>query len=196
MAADSQPGEGFIHPTAIVEAGARIGTGSKVWHHVHVRAGAVIGRNCVLGKNVFVDSGVQIGDGVRVQNNVSVYRGVELRDEVFVGPSVVFTNDRWPRSTSQEWEVSATLVERGATIGANATVVAGNRIGRWSFVGAGSVLTRSISPHEVVAGNPAARLAWICRCAETRVEGDAATLVCDRCGTVLELPTPPLGPYG
>lgn len=179
----------FIHATAVVEEHAILGAGSKVWHHAHVRSNAVIGRNCLLGKNVFVDEGVRVGNDVRIQNNVSVYAGVELADGVFVGPSAVFTNDRWPRAGAHSWQILSTIVGRGATIGANATVVAGIRLGEWSFVGAGSVVTRAVRPHEVVAGNPARTLAWICRCAQTRTSPQAASLTCEHCETQLQLPT-------
>lgn len=176
----------YAHPTAIIEDGALLGSATKVWHHTHVRAGAVIGDRCVLGKNVFVDKGVRVGNQVKVQNNVSLYVGVELENEVFVGPSVVFTNDRWPRSTAIEWEISKTLVRRGASIGANVTVVAGNTIGEWAFVAAGSVLTRSVLSHEIVAGNPARCRGWVCRCTRVRVGVEAASLMCDSCGTKVE----------
>ncbi|HUZ21510.1 MAG TPA: acyltransferase [Acidimicrobiales bacterium] len=157
-------GDSSIHETAIVEPGARIGTGTHVWHHSHVRDGAVIGRDCTLGKNVFVDATVVIGDRVKVQNNVSVYRGVTLEDEVFVGPSAVFTNDQLPRASSPDWQITPTLVREGASIGANATIVCGSEIGRWAMVGAGSVVTRSVAPHQLVVGVPARPAGWVCRC--------------------------------
>ena len=135
-----------------------------MWHHVHIRAGAVIGAGCNLGKNVYVDAGAVIGDRVKIQNNVSVYAGVTIEDDVFVGPSAVFTNDLFPRAANPSWEVVPTIVRRGASIGANATIVCGNEIGELSTVGAGSVVTRSIEPHELVVGNPARRIGWMCRC--------------------------------
>lgn len=154
----------LVHSTAVVEPGARIGAGSRVWHHAHVRAGAVVGEGCTLGKNVYVDDGAVVGAGVKIQNNVSVYRGVELEDEVFVGPSAVFTNDRFPRAGNDSWEVVRTVVRHGASIGANATLVCGVEIGRWSAVGAGAVVTRAVADHELVVGNPARRAGWMCRC--------------------------------
>jgi UDP-2-acetamido-3-amino-2,3-dideoxy-glucuronate N-acetyltransferase len=151
-----------VHPTALVEPGALVGDDTAVWHHTHIRDGAVVGRGCTLGKNVFVDAGAVVGDRVKIQNNVSVYRGVTLGDEVFVGPSAVFTNDRYPRATSTDWEVVPTVVHRGASIGANATVVCGVSLGAWCVVAAGAVVTRSVETHQIVAGNPARHLGWAC----------------------------------
>lgn len=177
----------FVHETAVVEPEALIGRGTRVWHHAHVRAGATIGANCTLGKNVFVDAGVTIGDGSKIQNNVSVFRGVVLGDEVFVGPSAVFTNDRFPRASSEHWEVVETRVRRGASIGANATLVCGIEIGEWATVAAGSVVTRNLAPHELVAGNPARRLGWVCRCGRVvaRTDGPLDPTVCAVCGTAV-----------
>ena len=178
-----------VHPTAIVEEGARLGPGTRVWHHAHVREDALVGAGCVLGKNVYVDAGVVIGDRVKIQNNVSVYSGVELADEVFVGPSAVFTNDRVPRARSGQWTMSRTRVGRGASIGANATLVAGVDVGDWAMVAAGAVVIRPVAAHELVGGNPARRLGWVCRCGEERVRpGEAPGLSCARCGTELDLP--------
>jgi len=154
----------FVHPTAVVEPGAEIGHGTKVWHHVHIRSGAQIGTGCVLGKNVFIDSGAIVGDRCKIQNNVSVYSGVTLEDEVFVGPSAVFTNDMFPRAMNDAWSVVPTLVQRGASIGANATIVCGNTVGHDAMVAAGSVVTRSVQPHQLVAGHPSRHLGWVCRC--------------------------------
>ena len=176
----------FVHETAVVEEGAQIGTGTSVWHHAHVRAGARLGRDCVLGKGVFVDGGVHIGDGVHVQNYVSVYRGVVLEAEVFVGPSAVFTNDRLPRAANASWEPVQTIVRRGSSIGANATVICGIELGPWSMVGAGSVVTRTVAANELVAGNPARRRGWVCRCGEilASTTGPLTRLACRRCGEV------------
>jgi len=153
-----------VHETAIIEEGAVIGLGTSVWHHAHVRSGAVIGRRCNLGKNVYIDGDVRMGDGVKVQNNVSIFAGVSVEDEVFLGPGVTFTNDRFPRAASVDWEVVPTVVRRGASIGANATVVCGVEIGEWAMVGAGTVVTHDVESHEVVVGNPAHRIGWACRC--------------------------------
>jgi UDP-2-acetamido-3-amino-2,3-dideoxy-glucuronate N-acetyltransferase len=159
----------WAHPTAVIESGAHLGEGTKVWHFCHVMAGARVGRRCVLGQNVFVAASVQIGDGCRIQNNVSIYDGVVLEDEVFVGPSAVFTNVRHPRAmVDRRAAFERTVVGRGATIGANATVVCGVTIGACAFVGAGAVVTRDVAAHAVVAGVPARRTGWICRCGKTR----------------------------
>ncbi len=158
--------EAFIHPSAIVEPGAVVGRGSKVWHHCHLRSGASVGHDCVLGKKVFVDAGVVIGDAVKIQNNVSVYRGVELAAGVFVGPSAVFTNDLHPRAENADWRVSITVVHRGASVGANATVLAGVEIGEYAMIGAGAVVARTVRAHQLVAGNPARHHGWVCRCGQ------------------------------
>lgn len=142
----------YIHPTAEVEKGAKVGAGTKIWHLCHVREDAVIGENCSLGRNVFVDSGVIIGNGVRVQNNVSIYRGVVIEDFVFIGPHVVFTNDKFPRAfpIPGGWKVSQTLIKHGASLGAGTVVVCGNTVGELAMVGAGSVVCRDINPCELV----------------------------------------------
>jgi UDP-2-acetamido-3-amino-2,3-dideoxy-glucuronate N-acetyltransferase len=173
-----------IHETAVVEAGASVGAGTRVWHHAHVRQGATVGERCTLGKNVYVDTGVTVGDRVKIQNNVSVYRGVHLEDDVFVGPSAVFTNDRFPRASSPDWDVVETHVRRGASIGANATVVCGVEVGEWAAVAAGAVVTRSVAPHELVAGNPARRLGWVCCCGRVlaRTAGELPPTACSHCG--------------
>lgn len=177
-------GAPFVHETAVVEEGARCGADTKVWHHAHVRSGAVIGESCTLGKNVFIDAGAVIGDRCKIQNNVSVYRGVRLDDEVFVGPSAVFTNDRFPRATGDDWEVVDTRVCHGASIGANATIVCGVVIGPWAVVGAGAVVTRDVAAHELLAGNPARRLGWVCRCGRVLARTSAAipATTCAACG--------------
>jgi acetyltransferase-like isoleucine patch superfamily enzyme len=172
----------FAHDTAVVDPGARIGAGTRVWHHSHVRDGAVVGRDCILGKNVYVDVGARIGDRVKVQNNVSVYDGVVVEDDVFVGPSAVFTNDRYPRA-SGDWELVPTTVRRGASIGANATIVCGVELGAWSVVGAGSVVTRSVADHAIVVGNPAHQVGWACECGRVVARTDAPPpdFRCDVC---------------
>jgi acetyltransferase-like isoleucine patch superfamily enzyme len=154
------------HESTVIEAGAQIGRDTRAWHHAHVRSGAVIGVGCVLGKNVFVDTGAVIGDRSKIQNNVSVYNGVTLGSDVFVGPSAVFTNDLRPRASVEAWTITPTTVEDGASIGANATIVCGTVLGRCSMVAAGAVVIRDVAPHELVAGNPARHLGWVCRCGE------------------------------
>jgi len=151
-----------IHPSAIVDAGATIGAGSRIWHWVHVCAGAVIGECCSLGQNVFVGNRVRIGNNVKIQNNVSVYDNVTLEDDVFCGPSMVFTNVYNPRSAvSRRDEYRETYVERGATLGANCTIVCGRRIGHHAFVGAGAVINRDVKPFALMVGVPARQVGWM-----------------------------------
>lgn len=180
----------FVHETAVVESGATVGRATKIWHHAHVRAMARIGERCVLGKNVFIDAGVVIGSGVHIQNNVSVYAGVELEDDVFVGPSAVFTNDRVPRAGSSSWTVERTIVRRGASIGGNATLVPGIVVGTYAMVAAGAVVTRAVAAHHLVSGVPAVPVALVCRCGATRVRlQEGRSLHCQTCRTELEQPT-------
>jgi UDP-2-acetamido-3-amino-2,3-dideoxy-glucuronate N-acetyltransferase len=170
------------HPTATIDPGAEIGEGTRIWHYSHVMPGARIGRRCNLGQNVFVATDVIIGDNVKVQNNVSLYEGVVLEDDVFCGPSMVFTNVLNPRShVSRKNEFRPTLVRRGATIGANATVVCGHTIGRYAFIGAGAVVTRDVPDHALVLGSPARIVGWMCDCGE-RLVGERSDLSCAKCG--------------
>jgi UDP-2-acetamido-3-amino-2,3-dideoxy-glucuronate N-acetyltransferase len=153
-----------IHPSAIVDPGASIGEGSRVWHFVHVCGGAVIGRDCSLGQNVFVGNRVRIGDNVKIQNNVSVYDNVTLEDDVFCGPSMVFTNVYNPRSAvSRKSEYRDTVVRRGATLGANCTIVCGVEIGEYAFIGAGAVVNRDVPPFALMLGVPARQAGWMSR---------------------------------
>jgi len=172
----------FVHPSAEIEDGAAIGADSRIWRRTHVRTGAVIGAGVQLGANVFVDAGVRIGDRVKIQNNVSVYAGVELADEAFVGPAAVFTNDLNPRATGG-WQLTPTFVRRGASVGANATIVCGYELGEHCLVAAGAVVTKNVAPHQLVLGNPARPAGWVCRCGRV-VSRDAerpADLVCETC---------------
>ncbi|MGH9271799.1 MAG: acyltransferase, partial [Ilumatobacteraceae bacterium] len=137
-----------------------------VWHHAHLRSGAIVGPECVIGKNVYVDAGARVGARVKLQNNVSVYEGVTIGDDVFVGPAATFTNDRVPRAFNAEWQVTPTEVADEASIGANATIVCGTRLGRACMVAAGATVTRSVEDHQLVAGTPARHLGWVCRCGE------------------------------
>lgn len=175
----------FAHPTAAIDDGARIGTGTRIWHFCHVMPGAVIGSDCNLGMGVFVDNGVRIGDRVKIQNNVSVYDGVELEDDVFCGPSVVFTNVLNPRAhVDRKDEFRRTLVRRGATLGANSTIVCGHEIGEYAFVGAGAVVASDIPAYALTVGSPARRIGWACNCG-VRLHPepeDGATFTCNACG--------------
>lgn len=172
MATSEKPGY-TVHESAIVDAGAQIGASTRIWHWVHICGGARIGERCSLGQNVFVASKVVIGNNVKIQNNVSIYDDVTLEDDVFCGPSMVFTNVINPRShVPRKDEYLATLVRRGASIGANATVVCGNTIGRHAFIGAGAVVTRDVPDYALMVGNPARRIGWMCECGERLPAGD------------------------
>ncbi len=175
-----------IHSTAIVDAGAQIGDGSRVWHWVHVCGGARIGRGCSLGQNVFVGNDVVIGDNVKIQNNVSVYDAVTLEDDVFCGPSMVFTNVYNPRAAVvRKNEYRRTLVQRGATLGANSTIVCGATVGAYAFVAAGAVINRDVKPYALMAGVPARQIGWISEHGERLelpLEGNGSAL-CPATGT-------------
>jgi UDP-2-acetamido-3-amino-2,3-dideoxy-glucuronate N-acetyltransferase len=152
----------FSHPTAVIDPGASIGAGTKIWHFSHIMSGAVIGEDCTIGQNVMVEDGVILGNGVKVQNNVSLYTGLVCEEDVFIGPSVVFTNVINPRSAiPRKDQYRRTLVRKGASIGANATIICGNEIGEYAFVGAGAVLTHPALPYALLTGNPARQTGWI-----------------------------------
>ena len=164
--------EVFIHESAYVDEGAQIGAGTKIWHFAHVNNGAVIGERCSLGQNVVVMNDVKIGNNVKIQNNVSVYDAVELEDDVFCGPSMVFTNVINPRShVPRKDEYRRTLVKKGASIGANATIVCGVTLGEYCFIGAGSVVTRDVQPYALIVGVPGRRIGWVCYCGD-RLDDD------------------------
>lgn len=154
----------FIHPLSVVDDGAIIGEGTKIWHFSHISAQAVIGKNCIIGQNVFIGEGVCIGNGVKIQNNVSVYAGVIVEDDVFIGPSVVFTNVINPRAfVERKTEFLKTAIKKGASIGANSTLICGNTIGQYAMIGAGSLLTKTVNDFELWYGNPAKKHNWIDR---------------------------------
>jgi UDP-2-acetamido-3-amino-2,3-dideoxy-glucuronate N-acetyltransferase len=174
--------EYFVHPTAIVDGPVEIGEGTKIWHFSHVMSGAKIGRNCMIGQNAFISSGAILGNNIKIQNNVSIFDGVILEDDVFCGPSMVFTNVFNPRSfISRRKEFRQTVVGRGATIGANATVVCGNKIGQYAFIGASSVVTKDIPDYALVYENPGRVKGWVCQCAE-EITFRAAKAKCQVCG--------------
>jgi len=180
MAEDSP--DYFVHPSSYVDLGARIGPGTKIWHFCHIMPGAVLGGGCSLGQNTFVGSHVVIGNNVKIQNNVSIYDNVTLEDDVFCGPSMVFTNVINPRSqVSRKDEYADTLVQRGASIGANVTIVCGHTIGAYAFIGAGSVVTSDVPPYALVYGNPARQHGYVCQCGiKLALGGEAGG--CHACG--------------
>jgi len=172
----------FAHSSSYIDDGAVIGEGTRIWHFCHVMPGAVIGERCNLGQNVVVMSGTRLGDNVKVQNNVSIYEGVVLEDDVFCGPSCVFTNVTNPRShVSRKSEYRRTLVRRGSSIGANATIVCGITLGQYSFIGAGAVVTSDVPDFALMVGVPARRVGWMCQCG-TRLRLDDGRAVCPACG--------------
>ena len=173
----------FAHETAVIDEGASIGEGCFIWHFCHVSSGAQLGQSCKLGQNVFVAPGVVLGNNVKVQNNVSIYAGVTCEDDVFLGPSMVFTNVTNPRSArDQRGSYAKTLVGRGATIGANATIVCGNTIGLAAFIGAGAVVTKDVPDYALVVGNPARQVGWMSSSGERLVFDDAGHATCPHTG--------------
>jgi len=178
----------FIHPTAEVSKEAKIGEGTKIWHQAQIRENAEIGENCNIGKGVYIDFGVKIGNNCKIQNYVSIYHGVTIEDNVFIGPSVTFTNDLYPRAYIwNEEKVSKTLVKKGASIGANSTIICGITIGRFAMVGAGSVVTKDVPDYALVYGNPAKIQGFVCECGrkivkfEEEKEGNFVKGVCELC---------------
>lgn len=176
----------YVHPSAVVDGGVHLGEGTKIWHFCHVSSGAHIGPGCILGQNVFVGK-VTIGRGTKIQNNVSVYNGVEIGDYCFLGPSMVFTNVMNPRAeVERKHEYRKTKLQRGVTIGANATIVCGVTLGTYAFVAAGAVVRRDVLPFELVGGVPARRLGWMCKCGEKlalAVEPAPQSIACAACQT-------------
>lgn len=170
----------FVHPTSVIDECVYIGEGTKIWHFCHFQSGAVIGKNCTFGQNVNVSNNVKVGNGCKVQNNVSLYEGVELEDDVFCGPSCVFTNDLTPRAKYPKGREAykKTLLKRGASVGANATIVCGNTIGEWAMIAAGAVVTSDVPNHALMIGVPARIHGWVCECGDVLSDD----LVCNRCG--------------
>ena len=189
----------MIHPTADVSPDATIGAGTRIWHGAQVREGAVVGSDCVIAKDVYIDKDVVIGDKVKVQNRASLYRGLTVEDGVFIGPHVVFTNDRYPRAvtpdghlqTDDDWQPEPTLVRYGASIGAGSIVISGITIGRWAMVAAGSVVTRDVPDQALVVGNPARMTGYVCECGRRLAPGASGRDVwrCPTCGRVYDLPS-------
>lgn len=180
MSADSP--DYFVHESSYVDPGAHVGPGTRIWHFCHIMSGAVLGGGCSLGQNTFVGSHVVIGNNVKIQNNVSIYDNVTLEDDVFCGPSMVFTNVINPRShVSRKDEYADTLVQQGASIGANATIVCGHTIGAYAFIGAGSVVTSDVPPYALIYGNPARQHGYVCQCGiKLELRGEAGA--CTACG--------------
>lgn len=172
--------EFFVHESSYIDDNVKIGKGTKIWHFCHIQSGAVIGEKCSFGQNVNVSNNVKIGNGVKVQNNVSIYEGVEIEDDVFCGPSMVFTNDMNPRAKYPKGSAGykKTLIKQGATIGANATIVCGHTVGRWAFIAAGSVVAANVKDYAMMIGVPARQVGWMCECGEKLTYG----LNCHKCG--------------
>lgn len=175
----------FVHESAYIDNNVSIGKGTKIWHFCHVQEGAVIGEDCSLGQNINVSKNVHIGNRVKIQNNVSVYEGVTLEDGVFCGPSMVFTNDLTPRAEFPKGSANykKTLVKRGASIGANATIVCGNTLGEYCMIAAGAVVTKDVPPHALMAGVPARQIGYVCKCGEL-LKGSKT---CKKCGKTLDV---------
>lgn len=178
----------FAHETAVIDAGCAIGTGTKIWHFSHIMSGCNIGESCNIGQNVVISPGVTLGRNVKIQNNVSVYTGVICEDDVFLGPSMVFTNVINPRShVNRKNEYAQTIVRKGASIGANATVVCGNEIGEFALIGAGAVITHPVKPYALVVGNPARQIGWVSENGHKLNFDDSNQAICPETGQVYEL---------
>ena len=178
----------FAHPTAVIDENCIIGEGTKIWHFSHIMSGCVIGEQCNIGQNVVISPKVELGRNVKIQNNVSVYTGVICEDDVFLGPSMVFTNVVNPRShVNRKNEYASTLVRKGASIGANATVVCGNEIGEYALVGAGAVITKNVKPYALVVGNPARQTGWVSRNGHKLTFNDEGVAVCPETGEKYKL---------
>lgn len=171
-----------IHPSAEVSAKAKIGKGTIIWRHCHIRENVIIGINCILGKDVYVDYDVKIGNRVKIQNGVSVYHGVTIEDDVFLGPHMVFTNDLYPRAFINDFKLYPTKVKKGASIGANSTIICGTTIGEYAMVGAGSVVSKDIPPQTLVVGNPARIIGFVCICGRKLKKDKKTEMYCQKCG--------------
>ena len=173
----------FIHESSYVDLPASIGTGTKIWHFSHIMKNSIIGKKCNIGQNVVISPDVKIGNNVKIQNNVSVYTGVECEDDVFLGPSMVFTNVINPRSSvNMREEYTKTIVKKGASIGANATIICGNDIGRFAFIGAGAIVTKEVPDYSIMVGNPAKNIGWMSEYGERLVFDNDGIAICDKTG--------------
>ncbi|MDP4132367.1 MAG: acyltransferase [Bacteroidota bacterium] len=173
----------YSHPSAVIDEDCSIGEGTRIWHFSHIMSGCRIGKNCNLGQNVVVSPGVILGNNVKVQNNVSIYTGVECEDDVFLGPSMVFTNVINPRSAIvRKDQYKKTIVRKGASVGANATIVCGNEIGEYALIGAGAVITKPVPPYALVAGNPAKQIGWVSEYGHTLLFNESGMAVCPESG--------------
>lgn len=173
----------FCHDTAVIDSPCRIGSGTKIWHFSHLMSGCKLGNDCTVGQNVYIASTVTIGHRTKIQNNVSLYDGVQIEEDVFIGPSAVFTNVKNPRAhRDQSGRFSQTKVKKGATIGANATIICGCTVGEYAFIGAGAVVTKNVSPHALMVGVPAKQCGWVCQCGEPLTGKNA----CNKCHCAAE----------
>lgn len=183
-------GDILVHPSAEVSPDAEIGDGTRIWHFAHIREGVQIGTNCVISKGVYIDHKVKIGNNVKIQNGVSVYYGVTVEDDVILAPNATVTNDLYPRAFSKNWQVVPTLIKKGASVGANATIICGVTLGEYCMVAAGTVVTKSVPAHALVMGNPSRLRGFVCKCGQTLgcrepessiIDGDKVELVCKHC---------------
>jgi len=178
----------YIHPSAHISPRAKIGEGTSVWINVQIREDAVIGERCNIGKDVYIDAKVTIGNGVKIQNGVSVYQGVQVEDDVFLGPHMTFTNDLYPRAFNANWTITETVVRKGASIGAHATIVCGTEIGEYAMIASGAVVTKSVPPFALMAGVPARRIGYVCKCGKpSKIDADQV-LRCGTCGFETSIP--------
>ncbi|MFK7947696.1 MAG: acyltransferase [Saprospiraceae bacterium] len=178
----------FVHNSSVIDKGALIGNHTKIWHFCHVFAKAIIGKNCILGQNVMIANNVVLGNNVKVQNNVSIYEGVICKDDVFLGPSMVFTNVINPRSAvNRKQEFRKTIVGKGATIGANATIICGNNIGKYALIGAGSVITKTVQPYALMVGNPAKQIGWVSENGQRLEFDESKKAICKATNEVYQL---------
>ena len=177
----------YVHPSALVEDGARVGDDTKIWHYAQVRKGARVGKGCVIGKSAFIDSEVVVGDRCKIQNFATLYHGLTVGNDVFIGPSATFTNDRVPRAFNANWTLGKTRIEDGASIGANSTIVCDTTIGKYAMVASGAVVTKDVPAHALVMGNPARIRGFVCKCGH-KLTGPSSPFTCKSCGERTEIP--------